>query len=175
MIPRQKWVDHKFNLGINTGWTINVMSRIKDASIRIAHHVKNLSDEELSVKLNNAYSIKEHLGHLIDLESLWANRFNQFTQGVPELVHADMSNQKTAVANHNDKSIDVLLAEFELARKELIAVYDNLPLSALNHEALHPRIKEIMKPVDLLFFVAEHDNHHITSMVEIKHQLKTEN
>ncbi len=164
MIKRQPWVEHEFNLGIDIGWTKNVMTRIKDGPIRVAHYCHDLSDERLSDNRNDKWSIKEHIGHLIDLEELWINRFLQFENLVPELVHADMSNQKTEQASHNEKSIQDLIDSFQRERKKLIDTYDSLSLEAQNHAALHPRIKMPMKPVDLLFFVAEHDDHHLTSI-----------
>ncbi|MBT8233879.1 MAG: DinB family protein [Saprospiraceae bacterium] len=164
MTERQLWVDHIFNLDIHPGWAQNIMSRIEDCPLRLSNIIKGLSDYELSKNIDGAYSIKEHIGHLIDLESLWINRFDQFEKGLPELVHADMSNQKTKEANHNESNIDNLLEKFKHERDQLISTFKNLSEKALNHKSLHPRLKVIMQPVDLLFFVAEHDDHHITSM-----------
>lgn len=173
MIKRQSWVDHKFNLGIDPGWAHNVMSRIEDCVVRLGHHTLNVSDEILSRRHGDKWSIKEHIGHLIDLEELWINRFLQFEKLVPELVHADMSNQKTEQASHNDKSIQLLLNEFNIERQNLISTFYSLSEKALTHNALHPRLKVIMKPVDLLFFVSEHDDHHLTSIVKLKKTLAT--
>ena len=164
MNKRQLWFDHKFNLGIDIGWTDNVMSRIQDCAIRLEHYTKDKTDDILSKKNADNWSIKEHIGHLIDLEDLWINRFLQFELFVPDLVHADMTNLKTELANHNTMSIQNLLSEFKSERKRLINTFDSLSAKALIHDAFHPRLKVIMKPVDLLFFVAEHDNHHITSI-----------
>ncbi|MFT4669296.1 MAG: hypothetical protein ACI9M9_001964 [Flavobacteriaceae bacterium] len=32
---------------------------------------------------------------------------------------------------------------------------------------MHPRLKVLMRPVDLLFFVAEHDDHHLATIVKL--------
>jgi len=168
MMDRQPWIDHVFNLGINIGWTQNVMSRIKDCAERLEHHCGNLSDEQLSFKPGGKWSIKEHIGHLIDLEALWINRFLQFAEFVPELIHADMSNQKTEKADHNAQPIEHLVNAFKAEREKLINCYNELSMDVQKHEAIHPRIKMPMKPVDLLFFVAEHDDHHITTISQIK-------
>ena len=168
MMIRQKWFDHKFQLGIDPGWTENIMCRIKDAEMRIAFHVQGLSNAQLSTQVDNTWSIKEHIGHMIDLEILWMDRFNQFNKKVPELIPTDLENRKTHLANHNDQSIDALLTTFSKEREQLINTFNSLDPDALYHEALHPRLKMPMKPVDLLFFVAEHDNHHITSIIKIK-------
>lgn len=171
MQERQEWVEHKFNLGINIGWSKNVLSRIKDTSIRIEHYVKNLTNEQLSFQENGKWSIKEHIGHLTDVEELWLNRFLQFEKGLPELVAADMSNKKTEKANHNASSIDQLIANFNTQREELILQFQKLSKETQMHQAFHPRLKMMMRPVDLLFFIAEHDSHHLVNIQDISGKL----
>ncbi len=172
-MERQKWTDHKFNQGIDTGWTQNILSNLKDTAIRIEHYSKSLSAKELSEKEQGKWSIKEHIGHLIDLEKLWMNRFQQFENGSLELVAADMSNTKTENANHNKTSIDQLLDSFKLERKKLIAQIQNLNMKTQLHEAFHPRLKIMMRPVDLLSFISEHDNHHMVYIQDISGRLRT--
>ncbi len=170
-MKRQQWVDHRFNLGIDLGWSKNILSRITDTEIRLTYYVSNLTDEQLSVQKKGKWSIKEHIGHLTDLETLWMNRFQQFENGLSELVAADMSNEKTKNTNHNDSPILQLLSDFKKARNELILFFQKLNDPTQLHQAYHPRLKMMMRPVDLLFFIAEHDNHHITSIVELKNQI----
>lgn len=170
MIPRQKWTAHIFNLGLDPGWSTNVLTRIYDTAIRISHHCQNLTDQQLSFKPNGAWSIKEHLGHLIDLEDLHTGRLREFAEYKAELTGADMSNARTEAANHNEQSLESLMSDFKQGREEFVATYMSLDDQCHQHIAMHPRLKAAMKPVDLLFFVAEHDDHHITSMLEIKNK-----
>ena len=165
---RQEWKDHVFHFGIDIGWTQNVMSRIQDSAFRIVHHTMNIDDTLLSKRLDGKWSIKEHVGHLIDLEQLWINRFKQFEKLLPELIAADMSNQKTENENHNNKSIQTLIETFKEERKKLITTFDELSDEAIHHFSFHPRFKVKMRPIDLLFFIAEHDDHHLTSIVQLK-------
>ena len=170
---RQKWVDHKFNLGIDNGWISNILCRVRDAEIRLSRYTWGLTDQQLSHREGAAWSIKEHIGHLTDLEPLWINRFRQFEKGLDELVAADMSNQKTQKADHNTQKIGKLLNDFKRERNELLAVFNGLSDKALKHRAMHPRIKTIMRPVDLLFFIAEHDDHHLATMKSIINKLES--
>lgn len=167
MIEREKWIDHNFNLGIAVGWSKNILSRLDCTQILLKHYVKNLTNGQLAKKTNGHWSIKEHIGHLTDLECLWLNRFEQFEKLIPELVAADMTNKKTALSNHNDQHIDRLIEDFMLNRMKLIEAINRLSKKACNHEAFHPRIKIMMRPVDLMFFIAEHDIHHLTTIKEI--------
>lgn len=36
-MERQEWTAHIFNLGIDPGWANNVMTRVQDTGIRLAH------------------------------------------------------------------------------------------------------------------------------------------
>jgi len=171
MKEREKWTNHTFKLGIDIGWTANVLSRIEDSALRIKSCCAQLSDAKLSLSNNGEWSIKQHVGHLIDLEELHQFRLRQF-QSFPEVLKAaDMSNQQTDMANHNDRTIGELTNEFDQKRKAIIQEYLELEDKVQQHQALHPRIKELMRPVDLMFFFAEHDDHHIASIKELKGEL----
>ncbi|MBK7966141.1 MAG: DinB family protein [Bacteroidetes bacterium] len=165
---RQKWVHHQFNLGIDVGWSQNIITRISDIGMRCQYHCEELSDIMLSTSHDQEWSIKEHIGHLIDLEELHLQRIDQFKDLKTELTAADMSNQKTKASNHNDKPLKDLIAELIIEREKLIHQYLSLSLESINHSSHHPRLNVKMKPVDLLFFIGEHDDHHLTSILEIK-------
>ena len=166
-MKRQPWTSHVFNLGIDPGWAANVMTRVQDTGIRLTHYCKNLSSEQLSYKNGNDWSIKEHIGHLIDLEVLHHHRLRQFALLQPELFAADMSNTRTENAKHNQQLLSTLLDEFNSARNNFIEDFRALSDESLNHKAMHPRLKVSMRPVDLLFFVAEHDDHHLATIVKL--------
>ncbi len=167
MVKRQKWVDHVFCTNIDIGWTENVLVRLRDTEIRLVHYTADLSDRELSNVGSSHWNIKEHIGHLTDLESLWVNRLEQFASKTEVLVAADMSNKKTNAANHNDQMISDLLNEFSKRRAQTIQYFESLEDEIQQHTAKHPRLNVLMRPVDLLFFIAEHDDHHIVSIRDI--------
>jgi uncharacterized damage-inducible protein DinB len=171
-MERQKWIDHVFNLGLDPGWATNVISRLQDTSIRLKHYCSLLSNEELINKPNGAWSIKEHIGHLIDLEPMHNKRLMEFADLNEYLTMADMSNSATEKADHNNETLDDLLLDFNSSRKDLITEYHDLSEECLLHDSIHPRLKVAMKPVDLLFFVAEHDDHHLASIQGIIQYLK---
>ena len=166
-MTRQLWTSHTFNLDIDPGWATNVMTRVQNTEIRLRHYCNRLTDSQLSHKPQGTWSIKEHIGHLIDLEPLHHGRLKELESFEKELTGADMSNAKTKAANHNYKTLERLMQEFTNARNAFINDFKILPAAVLKHSALHPRLKVLMKPVDLLFFVAEHDDHHLATIMEI--------
>lgn len=172
MIQKQKWTEHEFNLGIHPGWAYNIISRLKDTSLRLKHHTSELTGEEVSRRTGESWSIKEHIGHLVDLEDLHLDRLHQFADLREELIAADMKNKRTEEANHNNKDITTLIENFKRSRDRLMEKFNALSDNVYYHEAYHARLGTNMKPVDMLFFTAEHDDHHINAILEIKHQLE---
>ena len=172
MIPRQKWIKHQFNFDIDPGWAYNILNRIGDTPMRLKYHFGGMMDEPLSYEPNGKWSIKKHIGHLIDLEHLHMKRLKEFAVLKKILSPADMSNAATESATHNKKNITDLINELEKGRAEFINKFLALPPESHLHQALHERLNAVMKPVDLLFFVAEHDDHHLTSTLEIKNKME---
>ena len=166
-MERQPWTAHEFPLGIDPGWTSNVVNRLQGTVIRLKHYTFGLSDEEAARQDGGAWSIKQHVGHLIDLEDLHSSRLHEFKARKKELSAADMSNLRTEEADHNSKELEELVLEFERIRNELLELQASLEPDDLVHEAMHPRLKVVMKPVDMLFFTAEHDDHHLTTIARL--------
>jgi hypothetical protein len=166
-MQRTKWTDRKFNHDLPEGWMYNVLERLHGALPRIMALVSELNDEQLSRKPGNSWSIKEHIGHLSDLEELHEGRIEDFILRKEVLRAADMSNQKTEDASHNQKSMQQLLREFRIKRSNLIGRLEKLDNQAQHFRSLHPRVKIMMKPVDMAYFTAEHDDHHLATIREI--------
>ena len=166
---RTKWVDRKFTLGIPEGWLQNVSERLRGTEIRLRTLTHNLQNDDASYKPNNKWSIKEHIGHLADLEELHEGRIDDFMARKEILRAADMSNFKTDNAGHNSRNMAELIDEFAFKRIIFISRLENLDDDTQRFQSLHPRLQMMMKPVDMAFFTAEHDDHHLASIREIIH------
>ncbi len=171
-MERTKWVDRKFNLGLPPGWLSNVLIRLEGVAVRLRNLTKELSDTQSRAQLNGQWSIKEHIGHLIDLEALHSGRIQDFINRKSVLRAADMSNKKTYAASHNERSIDQLIDRFDHNRTQFITSLKSLDDETQEFLALHPRLKVPMRVVDMAFFTAEHDDHHIASIVQILRSLQ---
>src|SRR6187399_715506 len=166
-MERTKWVDRKFTFDAPEGWIYNILERLKGTSARIREMTVGLPDEKTIQKPNGKWSIKEHLGHLYDLEALHIGRIDDFIEGNENLRAWEVTNSLTNESHHNDQSIDELLEMFLIRRITFIAKLESLDDQAQTRKALHPRLKVKMRPVDVAFFVAEHDDHHLASIREI--------
>jgi hypothetical protein len=108
---------------------------------------------------------------LLDLEPLWAGRLKDLTEGRPELRPADLTNEATWEADHNERDIGQILSRFRAARSRTVERLESLQPDVVQRKALHPRLEKPMSVTDLFFFVAEHDDHHLARITEILHQV----
>ncbi len=84
-----------------------------------------------------------------------------------QLTVADLTNRKTDEANHNGRPLGQILSEFRAAREKLLKRVDELDASLFAWAIPHPRLKTPMRLVDHLYFVAEHDDHHLARIWEL--------
>jgi len=77
---------------------------------------------------------------------------------------ADMKNIKTNEANHNSKTLNELLNYFSGRRKQFIERLEKLDDATQVFKSIHPRLQTPMRPVDVAFFTAEHDDHHLADI-----------
>ena len=75
-----------------------------------------------------------------------------------------MSNRKTEEAKHNESDTTMLHQSFNDAREALVAKLAALPADVIAHVALHPRLQRPMNVVEWLYFMCEHDDHHLAKM-----------
>jgi len=93
-----------------------------------------------------------------------------YNAGGSTLSVADLNNRKTHQANHNACPLKQILADFRLARLVLVTRLGTLESNLFARSMLHPRLKQPMRLVDHLYFVAEHDDHHLAHIWELIHR-----
>jgi uncharacterized damage-inducible protein DinB len=129
--------------------------------------VREIGREVLIRKDPGTWSAQEHMGHLLDLESLWAARVEDYVAGKTEMRAADLRNRKTDEAGHTDRAVEEILRDFRAARGHLVQQVERLDAAKFRVVIPHPRLKVPMRLVDHLAFVAEHDDHHLARIWEM--------
>lgn len=170
MSKRRVWFDRRFELGLPVEAFPDVVERVRGTPIRVEERIRGLKPEILTARTGDRWSIQEHVGHLLDLEELWSGRLEELMAGEEQLRAADLENRRTYEADHNDRRIEKLLGEFRSVRMDIVARLESLSGADLRLQALHPRLEQPMTAVDLFFFVAEHDDHHLACITEILRQ-----
>ena len=164
----RRWFDRTFEPGIHVDAAPQLLERLRRAPERLAGAVRGLSAETLTQRRDGKWSIQENAGHLLDLEALWDQRLDDYARGAAELHPADLENRKTHDARHNERAIVDLLDEFAAARTAVVEKLSRMSRTELERTALHPRLRQPMSVVDLCFFVAEHDDHHLRTIEELR-------
>ncbi len=164
---RTRWTERTFTFDFPEGWIFNILERLRGTYPRLVSLTKNLPHERLILKPGGKWSIQEHIGHLVDLEDLHEGRIDDFLARKDILRAADMSNTRTEAAAHNNADLVSLLDNFSSRRDQLIKMLEKLDDSTQLFSSLHPRLRKPMRPVDMAYFTAEHDDHHLASISEI--------
>ena len=164
---RTRWVERRFIFNFPEGWLGNILARLQGTHARLLELTASLSEEKLTYKQGNAWSIQEHVGHLIDLEALHDGRINDFILRKPVLRAADMTNAKTNAAFHNRRKLASLLEQFRDIRNQFVSRLEMLDEETQRFRSRHPRLNTMMRPCDMAYFTAEHDDHHLATIREL--------
>jgi uncharacterized damage-inducible protein DinB len=164
-VPR--WFERKFEFTFPAEQYPNLCVRLRGTPARLEEIVRGAKPQRLVRRPGENWSAQEHAGHLLDLEPLWLSRVEDFVRGGDVLTAADLSNRKTNEARHNERSAQEILADFRRRRAGLLHRLEKLEPAQITRTMLHPRLKTPMRLVDHLFFVAEHDDHHLAKMWEL--------
>ena len=167
MVERTEWIKRQFSFELPLGMYPNVVERVRGTPARLEDVTRGLSREILTRRDGDKWSIQEHAGHLLDLEGLGMKRLDDFEAGRDPLTAADMTNRKTHEANHNASTIENILAAFRQERMEFVRQLDDYDEAFVRRTAMHPRLQLKIRLIDLVFFIAEHDDHHLARISEL--------
>jgi uncharacterized damage-inducible protein DinB len=165
-VPR--WFERKFRFDFPVEIYPNLCVRLRGTPARLEELTRELTREQLTAKPEGKWSIQENAGHLLDLEPLWLQRLDDFLSGARTMSPADLTNRKTHEARHNDRPLEEILAGFRAAREEFLRRLEKLQPEDFARVAEHPRLKTPMRLVDSLYFLAEHDDHHLARIWELR-------
>jgi|SRR5437016_53296 len=161
------WFERKFEFSIPMNLLPNLCARLRGTPARLEEALRGRSRTILTTKPQDKWSMQEHAGHLLDLEPLWMARVDDYVAASEQLTVADLTNRKTDEANHNARPLEQILTEFRAARESLLKHVDELDASLFARAVPHPRLKTPMRLIDHLYFVAEHDDHHLARIWEM--------
>lgn len=163
MISRTAWFDRNFPTISDNGLFPGIFERMAGTPARLKEKFAK-TKAELMMPGHDKWSVKKEVGHLIDLEPLWYERALQIIGGETDLIKADLTNRKTHETNHDAEDIQHLIDRFKAERDKLLEVLWQATEQDLEKSAIHPRLKTPMKLIDLAYFVAEHDDHHLAQI-----------
>jgi len=167
MIEQTPWMQREFNLGFPIGLFPCILERLRGTPARLEELAAQFPPDVLTKRVGNKWSIQEHVGHLLDLCELDDLRLMDYLAKAETLTAADMGNRKTQSADHNAKAIKNLLGSFRSRRLALVRKLEHLNDTELSRSAVHPRLQKPMGVVDWVYFMSEHDDHHIARITSL--------
>lgn len=170
-MKQEKWFNRSFDFHNSNNIFPSIIERLSGTPARLEEKLNGLPASILSVRIETGWTIKEHAGHLSDLEPLWQGRLEDILQGEIEMRPTDLQNAATTNAHHDAVPLEALLQRFRNLRNKTIRMLEPLDEQQLIKSALHPRLKTPMRISDLFLFVAEHDDHHLAAITMLAKNL----
>ena len=157
-----RWFDRKMTFGLPKEMLPFYLERLEGTLSRVEKKVEGLDDAMLSERPDNKWSVKQHIGHLAEVDRIANLRIREMLNGADVMSPAVFEPQ-----DYNPWPIGQVIAFFRTARHENLAAYQAIPEGDLLKSSKHPRLGVMMTPVDLAWFDAEHDDHHLVKINEI--------
>lgn len=162
MKKRLPWFERKLTFGLPKEMLPFYLERLEGTIWRLEAKAKGHSDKVLSTMADGKWSVKQNIGHLAEVDQVANKRLDEMKSGLAVMSPAVFEPQ-----DYNPWPIEKVLAFFRETRRRSIEKYSKLTDGDLAKSSLHPRLKVNMTPVDLAWFDAEHDDHHLLKISDI--------
>jgi hypothetical protein len=167
-MKKTEWFERKFVFGLPQGMLPFYLERLEGTYARLEQKVRGVSETILSDKLDGKWSVKQNIGHLAEVDEIALKRIDEMRNGISPMSPAVFEPR----ADYNAQPISEVLKYFRNNRLKNLEKYKNISEEDLNKSSVHPRLKVSMTPIDLAYFDAEHDDHHLVRINEILDALK---
>jgi uncharacterized damage-inducible protein DinB len=173
MSHKENWLEKQFDFDFPASKYVEFLRFLSETPEKLAGLVKSLPNEALIRRDGDSWSIQENAGHFLTAESLFLGRLDDYANDVPVLQPARFEDNPTDQANFNEKEIQWILDQFRKQRGIYMSRLDALRPEDFEKAILHPRLNKPMRLCDMLSFHAEHDQHHLTRIAELKELWQT--
>lgn len=167
-MQKMEWFQRRFTFGHPIEMLPFFLERLEGTAARIETKVADAEEKILSAKHDGKWSVKQNIGHLSEVDEIASRRVTEMLQGISPMSPAVFE----PGMDYNAMPIEQVIDLFKRRRRENISKYSQLTDEELTRSSLHPRLKVNMTPVDLAWFDAEHDDHHLVRISEILHHLR---
>jgi len=158
------WSERSLPFGKGTEELPVLVERALGAPARAVFLTRYEPAERLSLRIAGSWSVKEHIAHLLYLDECMDGRVEDFMARRNMLCSIDLTDQERVLAIQHDRPLGDLLEEFRLRRVYLMERVLSMDPGAMRHRAQHPCRGMAMSVVDMVMYLAEHDDHHLALM-----------
>ena len=163
MTPETPWFERDLIFGKPKALLPYFLERLEGALPRIEYKLKDIPESILSMQPMGKWSIKQNIGHLAEVDEISNKRIDEMLAGISPLSPAVFEPR----GDYNIMPIQEVVQFLSSIRKANLEKYKSLAAADLEKASLHPRLKIMMTPVDLAWFDAEHDDHHLVKINNI--------
>jgi hypothetical protein len=114
MITQVAWLDREFVFSQPIGMFPISLERLRGTLARAKELVSGVREDALARRIHDKWSAKEHLGHLVDLETLDDRRLDEFLSRAEILSAADIENRATENGRHRELPIADITGDWPL-------------------------------------------------------------
>lgn len=141
-----------------------LLERIRGTHARMADLLRDQPLERLHLRVQGRWSVLEHTAHLIALQDRFEPRVDDFEEQRRSLCAIRMDGQDSELGLQRVRRLGDVLEEFKLKRLAFSRRVEGFGQAVQEHIALHPCKGQPMRAVDMLLWLAEHDDHHLATM-----------
>src|SRR6187549_321971 len=153
------WFERELIFGKPVEMLPYYLERLEGTIVRLEKKVKGIDDSILSKRYNDKWSIKQNIGHLAEVDEISNRRMDEMVNGAAVLSPAVFEPK-----DYNPWPIEKVLEYFNMIRTANIQKYQTLSDADFKKTSVHPRLKTKMSAIDLAWFDAEHDDHHLVKI-----------
>ena len=168
MTPLTLWFERAFAGDYPVVLLPNLLSRLRGTVARARAEGEETPASVRTTPFEGKWSAQRNIAHLADVEPLWMARLDDLERGAAVLSAADLTNRRTEERDHDARPLEDVLRELATARARLVERVALWSPAELERTARHPRLNQPMRAIDLLFFVAEHDDHHLARVADLR-------
>jgi hypothetical protein len=144
------------------------VERLRGLVPRLHPLLEGVPDDVARRQHDGRWSIAQNVGHLSDTEELWQERLEDLRAGRATYTPADPARFRRAALRHHGRPLAATVRELAERRARLVDALANASPALQRATAFHPRLKVRMRLIDGAQFCAEHDDHHLLRIRELR-------
>jgi hypothetical protein len=126
MIAQTAWSKRKFRFDQPIGVFPLLLEHLRGTPARAHERVALLSEDMPATRVNHKWSLKQHLGHVVDLQPLNDRCRKEFLNGAEVLSAAEVENRVTETAGHRDVPMASIIRRLTIGREDLVPRLETL-------------------------------------------------
>ena len=143
----------------------NILQVLEDQVKSSELFFKNVTEEQENYSYaKDKWTVKEVLGHMIDVERIMAFRALSFARGEKQSLPGFEQDNYVAEADFSNRTLSDLFDEFRAVRKSNIILFKSFDEKVLNRRGNANGVDVTV--LALVYIVAGHEKHHIQILKE---------